>query len=104
MLAEFCLTFGFMSYDIFKNQPFYDATPIVYWVGFLVTTIVALLNNIHGYFILKTTQKTFNSKSYFIIRILLQLIVWYVGIAIVLGKNFKWHSIGLPPGSTDPIY
>lgn len=52
------------------------------WAIFIVFTVVAFLNNFHGYFTLRTVNNTFNSKFFFFIRVLVQLAVFYLTVMI----------------------
>lgn len=99
VMFEFTLTMGFYCYDISRtyrsgggpgSEPIEDA---IDWTCFGVITVLGIGNNIHGYFIMKTIEKTFNSKCYFITRILVQLIIVYTGLCMILGKNYTWEDV-----------
>lgn len=71
VIFEYCLTVGFFCYDISKfgeTNPVQDA---IDWVCFSLITVIGIGNNIHGYFVMKTIEKTFNSKCYFISRVII---------------------------------
>lgn len=55
--------------------------------------MVALLNNIHGYFILRTVNNTFNSKFYFVIRLITELALLYISICIVTGRQITFEKL-----------
>ena len=78
-----------------------EVNDTVYWIVFGILSSIALANNIHGYFILRTTESTFNSKFYFIIRVFLQLGIFYTGISLMMKRNFKWQPIN--PDPTDAL-
>ena len=65
-------------------------------------TIVAILNNLHGYYILNTTEGTFNSKCFFIVRILLQLIVIYISVILITGRDLVWNDLQI--SESDKVY
>ena len=99
VMIEFTLTMFFYCYDISRenkmiggkgSEPIEDA---IDWTCFGVVTVLGIGNNIHGYFIMKTIEKTFNSKCYFITRILVELVIVYTGLCMILGRNYTWEPL-----------
>jgi len=99
-MAEFITNFGFVCYNIQDED--YDANFIIYWTIFGVVTVLTVLNNIHGYFIMNTTEGSFNSKFFFIVRILLQLFIIYISVVGMLGKDFAFKDLNIREG--DGLY
>ena len=85
-------TLAFLCYD-FTLQNGLDDTP--YWIVLGVFGTCLLLNNVHGYYTMNTTASSFNSKFYFIVRSLLQLVYIYLSLSLVLGKSLAWKTLPL---------
>jgi hypothetical protein len=89
-----------MCYDIEIN--IYNSNKWWYWTVFGAISVIGLLNNIHSYFILRTVEKTFSSKFYFLGRSILQIAILYTGITLILDRNLKFQELSDP--DTDKLY
>lgn len=103
VIFEFCLTVGFFCFDISINNDTTQAEAAFDWTVFSMMVMLGLGNNFHGYFIMKTIEGTFNSKCYFIVRVILQLAIIYTGVCIYKGKNMTWESLDIS-AATDNLY
>lgn len=54
---------------------------------FAVFVLVGLLNNIHGHFIMRTVEGTFNTKFFFFTRFMIQCLLIYICACLFLGKE-----------------
>ena len=109
VVFEFGLTFGFMCYELDSYQTDYGLTTeevIINWVAFVVFSVVALLNNIHGHYIMRTVESSFNTKFYFITRFLVECVIVYVAICLLLGKNLTWEPVDVnnPNNNSKELY
>jgi hypothetical protein len=100
IMAEFITNFGFMCYNIQEES--YNANLVIYWTIFAVVTVVAVINNIHGYYTLNTTEGTFNTKCFFIVRMLLQLFIIYISVVLIIGRDFAFSKLQIREG--DELY
>lgn len=103
VIFEFCLTVGFFCYDLSTRDEQTKAEAVVDWTVFASMVMVGLGNNFHGYFVMKTIEGTFNSKCYFIVRLLLQMAILYTGVCIFQGKSMSWELLPLEPAE-DKLY
>ena len=91
-------TLAFLCYD-FTIQNGLDDLP--YWVTLGVFGTLLLLNNLHGYYTMNTTASSFNSKCYFVVRTVLQLVYIYLSFTLILGKSLAWKSLTLTDNKTE---
>ena len=70
----------------------YGAEPGSYWTLFSVLTVLALLNNLHGHFILHT-GKLWNASIYFFCRLIIELAEIYIVITIFADDSLVWQNL-----------
>lgn len=93
VLFEFALTFGFMCYDLDFYSAEYqlsDTEILINWSVFAAFTLIALLNNIHGHYIMRTIEGSFNTKFFFFTRFLIECVIIYLCICLFAKKELTW--------------
>lgn len=83
-------TFAFLCYDLTLQNNLKD---VPYWCVLGGFSLIALLNNIHGHYIMQTTAGSFNTKFYFFTRSILQVLYIYLSLTLVLKKTLKWKEL-----------
>ena len=78
----FLNTFAFLNYNYTREN---DLVVWPYWMLFAIIFILAIGNNIHGYFVMRTTASTLNSRMYFVERTFVQILEIY--LAFTFGFN-----------------
>ena len=75
---------SFLCYELSLQN---DLNALEYWIFLGVLSLGALLNNFHGYFTMKTTDGTCNTKMYFACRTLIQAAEVYLSILLLIGRT-----------------
>lgn len=85
-------TLGFLCYDLTVNS---DVKMLTYWIVLGCFTLIALLNNFHGYRIMQTTASSFNTKFYFFTRSFLQLLYIYLSVTLIARRTLWWDEFSV---------
>jgi len=68
---------------------------MTYWIVLGCFTLIALLNNFHGYRIMQTTASSFNTKFYFFTRSFLQLLYIYLSVTLISRRTLWWDEFSV---------
>ena len=68
---------------------------LTYWIVLGCFTLIALLNNFHGYRIMQTTASSFNTKFYFFTRSFLQLLYIYLSVTLIARRTLWWDDFSV---------